>query len=424
MAAGRGVQDGHTWCVTKGASVPDVDVVVRAPINGAERKAAVALATRTFVSQSPAAVSAVGEYLLGRPGANPRHVRGAYRGTECVGAYLLEQRHMRLQSATIPVGFIGKVVTADSHRGEGIGSAMMIDAAALARQESLALLLLHGIRGFYAQFGYTDIFDQTSHTVAGADVAAIASIDSCRLRLATPDDAAGMLRLYHDELAGYNGRTVRSLAEQEHQLAAATGHFGTFDDAAIDARPRVAVAPTGEIIGYLTFQWPFTSAFGAEAVATSWPSAAALLAMHAGLPRSSEDSAVTWHAPSRSRTMMIVTDHVPVTSTTIREPQGGWMAAVASPDVLLDAVAKQWTGHLPASADGLSLTVQETTYDIGAGRLHGLSIAPQPFTQCLFGYRPVDWATCDTNTEARSALATLDMLVGASPTWIAPTDGF
>src|SRR5689334_8177699 len=80
--------------------------------------------------------------------------RGAMRDGDCIAAYLLEDRVMRVGAARLRAACVVAVVTEAAYRHRGIGAAMMRDAASWAAEHSYALLFLHGCPNFYDQFGY------------------------------------------------------------------------------------------------------------------------------------------------------------------------------------------------------------------------------------------------------------------------------
>ena len=86
-----------------------------------------------------------------------RFVLGAFDGEALVGTVTL---HCDCPPNQPHRGEIAKMMTAASHRGQGIGSALLREAESRARQNGRTLLVLdtavdEGATGFYEKLGYT-----------------------------------------------------------------------------------------------------------------------------------------------------------------------------------------------------------------------------------------------------------------------------
>ena len=86
-----------------------------------------------------------------------RFVLGAFDGDTLVGTVTL---HCDCPPNQPHRGEIAKMMTAASHRGRGVGSALLREAEQIARQQGRTLLVLdtavdEGATGFYEKLGYT-----------------------------------------------------------------------------------------------------------------------------------------------------------------------------------------------------------------------------------------------------------------------------
>lgn len=86
-----------------------------------------------------------------------RFVLGAFDGGTLVGTVTL---HCDCPPNQPHRGEIAKMMTAASHRGRGVGSALLREAEQIARQQGRTLLVLdtavdEGATGFYEKLGYT-----------------------------------------------------------------------------------------------------------------------------------------------------------------------------------------------------------------------------------------------------------------------------
>src|SRR5690349_11717996 len=88
-------------------------------------------------------------FILSDPDFQVGHLHGAFLSEVHIGSYRMQERWLSLGSSKVRVGCVGGVVTRPEYRHQGIASALMLDALAVARQHHFALLLLHGIADFY-----------------------------------------------------------------------------------------------------------------------------------------------------------------------------------------------------------------------------------------------------------------------------------
>ncbi len=375
------------------------------------------LTVETFFHVPPEVVEGVAagwmRHLERGPRFAPEQRRGAFRDRRYLGGYLIQERLLRLGTATIPTGCIGSVVTVPEFRRQGVASALLADAVAFAHERHLGLLLLDGIPNFYARFGYADVFDLTVQVIDRTAIQAQPA-SSVLVRAATRDDAPTLLALYDNHYGSYIGSFVRTLAEQERQLEI-RGH---------DNAPLVAVAADGTLAGYLYFGWGGDRAYALEAAAQSWPAALALLQRQTELlDADAEPAAVRWRLPQTAPTSYLLADNLAVRDTTAwgepshgwsvrsetyAHPNAGWMARPGRLADLIRAAAPEWQArlaHNPSVWQGVfALTIGAETVAFAVSGV-GLELieqtvdeplaarlSPQVFTQLLFGYRPVSWA--------------------------------
>jgi GNAT superfamily N-acetyltransferase len=401
--------------------------VVGPPQNDEQTASCFALMAETFVSFASGAEAAdpwrravETGFLL--PGSGPR---ATFRGDSCVGSYLLEVRQMRLGKATVRSGWVGAVVTQREERHSGIGRALMEDAIAFAKEQRLAVLLLHGLHLFYDQFGYVDVFDTEIHRIRRAQITDLPP-SPYRVRIATPDDAKAIVALRDRHCDGYVGPCLRTEEQEAQQIRFA------------DPPPTAAVDDQGEIKGYLSFSWGVLRWFGEEAVADDWAAASALLRHHSGLRGPLQDSAdeLIWRLPSDSLTFAHISDHLRVQSSTERMPSAGWMACPVDLDALMEAVLSTATDMPLDGPSTVELNVGpwKGTFALDRGRLTAteshagsetrIVLTPQVLVQLLFGYRRIEWARSRPGQVIPpEAEGILSRFIGAGRGWIPPGDG-
>lgn len=355
------------------------------------------------------------------PGSGPR---ATFRDGSCVGSYLLEVRQMRVGEASVRSGWVGAVVTSRQERHSGIGRALMEDAIAFAKEQGIAVLLLHGLHLFYDQFGYVDVFDTEINRIARAQIGALGA-SPYQVRAATPDDAKAILAVRDRHCDGYVGPCLRTEEQEVQRIRFA------------DPAPAVAVNSTGEIRGYLSFSSGVLRWFGAEALADDWPAASALLQHHSDRrgPLQDDDDDLVWRLPSDSLTFAHIADHLPVRSLTDRMPSAGWMACPVDVDALMRVVLSTVTDMPVDGPQSVELRVGDWsgTYAVKGGRVTGtptgtaetrIVLTPQVFVQLLFGYRRIEWARSQPGQHIPSeSERMLSRLIGVGRGWIPPGDG-
>jgi GNAT superfamily N-acetyltransferase len=399
-------------------------------------------------SQQPAPenVSTWKQFMIGHPDFKPEQLRGAFRGQEQLGGYILHEREMRLGRARISTGCIGMVVVHPQHRNQGVASALMSDAIQFARTRKHALLFLNGIPKFYHRYGYSDVIPLSTAEIERSAVLA-QTPSSYIVRQATPDDAAPMLALYKRHFGPYTGSFVRSLEVQHYIIPRR-------------AQPRLAIAPGGEVRGYI---WNINGRAADEVAADDWEALLALLQYHARLPEVTNETGapdtLQYRFPPSSPLLRWLVDSVEVPDTshwdnpadhwsvrvmTAYHRYAGWMARLVHLPTLMQALLpelrERWRRSLASWRGEIVLTVGEemyalrivdgeiylvdpanAAYEIGP-QVQTVRLTPQAFTQMVFGYRtPSDLLQQTVNDEV---LAVLSILFPGGHAWITRSDWF
>src|SRR5260221_8931208 len=114
-------------------------------------------------------------------------------------------------------GCISGVVTHPAHRHQGIASVLMQDAISFAQGQHYALLFLHGLPGFYYQFGYTDVLEDIPWHYIDRELIPEQSSEAYAIRSATGGDGLAILTLYprpfNDYLCSF--LPTRTIQQQE-----------------------------------------------------------------------------------------------------------------------------------------------------------------------------------------------------------------
>jgi predicted N-acetyltransferase YhbS len=425
---------------------PSAKIVVRPPANSDEMAAFFALAASTFMRDTPQSVAATDfrRYVLDGPAPDPASVRGAFRGNDYLGGYLIEERTLQAGEARLKCGCVGVVVTHPDHRRQGVATALMHDAFGHARARDMVLLLLHGMADFYTPFGYADVFDATEHAVRRADVTATPA-SPYRVRPATDADAQAMLRLYERHYGPHPGSFSRTV-EWETFLLRFTA---SLDQQAYRQRdgspftpPVVAVDADDQPRGYLAAPWGPLRAFGTEVAADDWPALLALLQRQA---TSLDDCGaapdqIRWPLPPGSLLATLMADHFVVESTRTSRPWANWEASLVDPlalmRVMLPIWNANWRRHRAPSRGVLALAIDDVTQVLdlssdGGQLLEDATPADRRITltgrvvlPLLFGFRSVAWAALqDGQRIPPDLLPILEILFPPLTPWIAPTDG-
>lgn len=451
------------------------ELTIRPPQTPDEVRALYRLVAETFWPSGDldeATTSRIGRYLTG-PGADRAYPHGAYRGETFLGGYHAFWRQLRLGPALLDTVCIGAVATRPEKRNQGVARALLRHAVAQAKRNKAALLLLDGIGDFYHRFGFVDVLDLTHQLVERGAVLALPPVPAMpRVRAATPDDAPILLELYERYLGNRYGGFARTLEQQRHRLEQFDPHNPAW----------LAVDAGGAARGYLLLS-SGNAAHAIEAGVADWPAALALLQHQARLleqpafldPRgehyapNSLPTELRWSVPPDSTAFYLLADHLPVRGESLHRPDADWMARPADLPTLYRALLPLWQqrwqqhqgpGHdgwggiLTLDVDGeiahLDLSGPEVRLDLPARKPASerksatggdaqrnqddaaeddasatVRLPSAIFTQLIFGYRPVEWATAQPGvTVPPRPRASLETLFPVTPVWIAGSDAF
>jgi predicted N-acetyltransferase YhbS len=420
--------------------------VIRPAATGGERAAFFRLAAEQFIRDTPPEIAAADfqRYVREALRADATAMRGAFRGGDYLGGYLIEERWLRIGAARVRAGCIGVVVIDRAYRGQGIGKALMRGSFAYARERGMALLLLHGLAGFYRPFSYADVFDPTEHSVRQRDVLDAAP-SPYRVRPATAADAAALLDLYDRHYGPHPGSFARGLEQQDLLLCfAASLDRGVYRQREGTAflPPVVAVDGEGQVRGYRVEPWGPLRAFGSEVAADDWPATLALLQHHARqLGELAEPpEMVRWPLPPDALAAALIADHFIVERTSLSRPSANWEAAVVDPVALLRAMVPAWEerwrlqatnlpGALAFTLDGVTCQLDLSPGGVTLGAPRGdeaitVAFTGATFLPLIFGFRGVAWAAAQKGQALPpEALPLLEVLFPPLMPWIAPSDG-
>ncbi len=393
--------------------------------------------------------------LITLPGYRQEQVRSAYRDGKLVGGYRIYERLLRVGAARLVTGCIGGVYTRAEARNQGVATALMHDALAYALAHDYALLLLDGIPKFYHRYGYCDVFDSSALELDHQAILALAE-SPYMVRLATAEDAAGVLALYEHQFGTYTGSFERSIEQHIHWIQ----HLEP-------EKLWLAIDPTDQVRGYLFLAATQTrgSFFLAgtqlwELAVDDWLAAVALLQHHARLANSQEGQAIPevflYSVPPTSPVAQWMVEHLEVVDIsnwdnpilgwavreqTFRHRNAGWMARLVSLPALVRAMLPEWQTRWQRSlahwSGDVSLLVGDEAFtlrltgtklellDAPSSTENALSLTSQAFTQAVFGYRPIVRLLKQHAHPLSSDLAiVLSILFPTGQTWIPASDWF
>ncbi len=363
-------------------------------------------------------------YMAEEPGFQPRQLRGAFLGAHYIGGYALLERTMCLGPARLSTGCIGGVVTHPDYRHQGIGSALMLDAIEYAQDQRYALLFLHGLPNFYHQFGYIDVLEDTpQHFLARQGLPELSPIPYT-VRPATRTDAPALLACYQRHYGPYlaSFAPTRTLQRQEHLLTSG-----------LEATTIPPLSRRGNTL------------YVYEAATDTWPAALALLHAHNRLldaeiepPRE-----LSWSLPPTDATFYLLADHLQVRSELLSFPDRGWMARPVHLSTLLQSLLPLWQQYWqqrPRTVNWtgtLALAIEDevSLLEVEAERIHFVAAPSSPpqrvnfslqvFTQMIFGFRSISWATLQPRQHIPAELLPLlNVLFPLSQAWVAGSDFF
>lgn len=373
-----------------------------------------------------------GRFIAGHPDFDPIQVRGAFRNGQFLGGYIDYEHTLAIGPARLPAGCIGAVVTHPDYRLQGVGTALVEDAIALAQERRHALLLLDGIPNFYHRFGFANVLTEGGYTIRLADILAL-PLSPYGVRPATDGDAGDLLRLYHQEFDPFPGVFARTPAIQSHLLSAR-----------LPANPPLlAIDESGRACGYLIAPWVLTDPNCYEVVAPDWSTASALLQHHARLLAANDPppQALTWQVPPGSATFFALADRIPLEGAVRHLPIGDWMARIGHLPTFLAAILPHWNQRRQNSNvlwnGSIQIDLGETTFGIDFGGVEArlsaqpsaeaphVRLSPQALVQLTFGFRPAWWlARQPANDIPDHLLDLLQTLASTRSGWVPGTDRF
>jgi len=410
------------------------DFIIRSDETPAETEAFFRLNAQAFRPDEDTELVAAHRqgFVTDDPHVHSTQLRGAFLNRTCVGGYMLFERTLCLGPSRLLTGCISGVVTHPDYRHQGIATALMQDAIRAAESRQDALLFLHGLPGFYDQFGYTDVLEDLPRHGVSCNLLVDQSPGAYTVRPATLADAPTLLALYQRHHSSYLGSfaPTRTLLYQEHLL------YNWIE--ATEPQSLLALSATQELHGYLIVAQRGSQPYIYEVAAETWPAALALLQAPVRLFEAVGEPPRTiwWPLPPTSHTFYLLADHLSVRSELISYPNRGWMARPAHLLTLLRSLlplwreywqqrprAMNWTGTL-----GFTIDDDRFLLEVGPTDLQWVSdpsflpqsvrLTRQMFTQLIFGFRPLSWVMAQPGQHIPTNLLPL------SQAWVAGTDFF
>lgn len=377
-------------------------------------------------------------FIMHDPDFQRSQLHSAFYGQTYIGSYRLHERRLSIESVQFPIGCVGGVVTHPAYQHQGVATAMMLDALAVARDRQYALLLLHGVADYYKQHGYIDVCeDMPQHAIQRALIPGDTS-PGYIVRAIEQPDAPALLALYrqHHETSLCSFAPSRTLARQAHYL----------ENWPEEAFPLLALNAQGAVEGYLLLSRRRGRLNANEVAANTWPAALALLQEHHRLLEAEGDtsSELYWPLPFSDITLHLLADHLPVRSEMESYPDGGWMARVANSSALLPGLLRlwharwqqsriDWAGRITIEVDERVCSLELSPGSTGGIRLvdaasdegHHIALSQQVLTQLAFGFRSATWAAGQAGQRIPDELIpVLEVLFPLRQSWIAGTDQF
>ena len=352
-----------------------------------------------------------------------------------MGSYRIQERWLCVESSRLRIGCIGGVVTHQDYRHQGVATALMQDALAYAQSRQYGFLLLHGIPDYYQQHGFIDVIEDMPHHAIGRVLIPDRASERCFVRVAELSDASALLALYVDHY-GASMCTFAPTRELERQV-----HY--LKNWPEEHLPLLAFNGEGKPEGYLLLSRRRGQYVAYEVAANTWPAVLALLHYEKNVYGGERESQaeVYWPLPLTDATYYLLADHLPMRSEIDSYPDGGWMARMVSFPSLVQSLLPLWQGrwqkHRIEWTGVLALAVDEDKCMLELSpslvrlvdRLFSeeqeVRFSQQVFTQLVFGFRPVTWATIQASQHVPGELVPiLDVLFPHKQSWIAGSDYF
>jgi predicted N-acetyltransferase YhbS len=362
-------------------------------------------------------------------------LRSAFYGKDYIGSYRIPERWLYVESSKLRIGCIGGVVTHNDYRHQGVATALMLDALALAQNRQYSFLFLDGIPDYYQQHGFIDVIeDMPQHAIERALIPEQPS-ERCFVRVAEPSDAPSLLALYegHHRASMCTFAPTRTVERQIHYL----------ENWPEEHLPLLAFNEEGTHEGYVLLSRRGGQYEAFEVAANTWPAIVALLdsqnTVHTG--EGASQTEIYWPLPLTDVTYFLLADHLPLRSELYTYPYASWMARMVSFSAVVQSLLplwqERWQNRHSEWTGVLALVVDEERciFELSPSRLHlvdrlsgeeqEVRFSQQVFTQLVFGFRPVTWAAIQAGQHVPDELVPiLDALFPHKQSWIARSDSF
>jgi GNAT superfamily N-acetyltransferase len=360
--------------------------------------------------------------------------RGIFRSGQLICGCVVYARQLHIGHGLVPTACIGAVMTHPDYRGRGLAARLMRDVIEYATARGDGLLLLDGINDFYDRFGFVSVHNWTQFTFQLDEVLAGPRPERS-LRPATVEDALALQARYRRHFEGYTGSFARTIEIQRHYVGRPAPWSALY----------LAENAAGETGGHILVSRR-EPVWSTEMTADDPATAVALLRFHAETAHSHAANAgpaeaLHWLAPPQSELADWLTDRYETFVRTPVQPRGGWMARIADPHVLVQAMQPTWQASWLAGDVAwhgrLTLVVDELRHTLALGPdgvvpggeagEPGITVRlPQAvFTQLCFGYRPARWAAQQPDVQIPDGLLpVLDTLFPRRQTWVPGSDFF
>lgn len=311
--------------------------------------------------------------LPSRPGFAPEMLRIGLVDDLIVSHAMVRQYSMRYGQAILKVAGVGAVCTHEDYRKRGYASVVMRDLLTFIAELGAHVSLLHGIPGFYENYGYSPVFPNYYLTFSALDAADLPQY--LHVRDATEEDLPYMAVLYEKH---WGGRVSFQRTPQIWQWRFAN----------VDKLPVVADDGSGNVSGYL-FMKPDGNI---EVVADSPEATTSLLAWSGRWYDARGDSQVTWFLPPDDVIVTYARQFLPISVSALYHPSGGWMARLIDTYSLVHTLLPELLAH--ATAINPDLQPESLEFNCQPDRVHialrhdedsTCELSHSDFIQIMFG---------------------------------------